>query len=352
MKMRTPSRICYINITDTIPPRDVPYVRGLEAVGVTIVRITDSAPGIRKYFRLWKRIRQESRSSDLMWIGYSGHVLPLLVRLATRKKVVFNALSPLYEGIVVSRGKRSLANLWGTVPWLIDFIGFRSVNAVLVETDAQAAYCSRLLMLPRTKFIRSWTGVDETIFHPDPNVKKLPRFTALFRGALLPESGIMVLAQAAHILRNEPIAFRIIGDGMLADRLERFLNEKSLPNLEWIRKRLPNNELREKMLQCHLSLGQLSTHDRLKHTIPHKVFESVVMKLPYLTARGGAVHELLLEGRTCLAFEPGNSDDLARMIRELSHDPASLDSVSRRAYDDLTAVFEPGALVRTIMPAL
>ncbi|HXK37072.1 MAG TPA: glycosyltransferase family 4 protein [Candidatus Paceibacterota bacterium] len=323
--------ICYINLASNVPARDVPYITGLCARGVAVNEFCVSAPGFCKYVKLWHILRDRRNEWDLVWIGFSGHLLPPLVRLAIRAPVVFNAAHSLYEGIVVSRGRRNLRNFWGAVPWFIDFIGFRCVDRILVETNSQIRYCSRLFALPEQKFIRAWHGTNEKVFHPDPDVKKLSHFTVLFRGAFLPESGIMVLAEAARLLKQGDVRFRIIGNGVLAPRLERFLVEYPLPNVEWIGERLSDNDLRTKMLECHLSLGQLADHPRLLRTIPHKAYESIAMGLPYLTARNPGILELLHEGETCLCFTPGDADDLARTILASRNDRITLDAVAHRA---------------------
>ena len=83
-------------------------------------------------------------------------------------------------------------------------------------------------------------------------------------------------------------------------------------NIELVSERLPEYELRERMLGAHISLGQLANHPRLSRTLPAKLFESLALGLPYLTGRNAGILELLKENETCIATEPGNPDDLAK----------------------------------------
>ena len=75
---------------------------------------------------------------------------------------------------------------------------------------------------------------------------------------------------------------------------------------------LSYNELNEKMLSCHVSLGQLANNQRLSRTLPCKLFESLALGLPYLTGRNAGVLELLKENETCLIVESESPNELAK----------------------------------------
>jgi glycosyltransferase involved in cell wall biosynthesis len=85
-------------------------------------------------------------------------------------------------------------------------------------------------------------------------------------------------------------------------------------NVEHIHDCMGINELRNLMLTAHVSLGQLADHSRLDRTLPCKLFESLALKLPYLTGRNEAVFELFTENENCFAVNPGDADDLAQKI--------------------------------------
>ncbi len=86
------------------------------------------------------------------------------------------------------------------------------------------------------------------------------------------------------------------------------------------------------MQTAHISLGQLSSHDRLKRTIPHKCYESLAMGLPYLTASSEGVRELLVPGETCLVCNPADAKSLAEKILWAKENPDALNKIAENGY--------------------
>jgi len=325
-------RICYFSFTENIPSRDAIYLNGFRKNDVEIVECRDWTRGWKKIPALYYKHKKLKNNYDILWIGYSGHLLVVFARLISKKPVIFNALASLYEGMVLARGHRGFLGIKALWYWLVDFIAFRAATVTLVESNAQKEYLKKKFFLPDKKFYRAWTGANEKDFFFDPDIKKLQYFTVLFRGAFLPESGIEYLLQAANLLKNTDIYFRIIGTGMQKENVHKLIKRYCLENIEWIQKRLSIDELRKNMLQCHLSIRQLSNHERLDRTIPFKAFESLVMKLPYLTARNKGVMELLKENKTCIACNPADVTDLADKILKLKNDDALRQCIAKNGY--------------------
>jgi glycosyltransferase involved in cell wall biosynthesis len=72
--------------------------------------------------------------------------------------------------------------------------------------------------------------------------------------------------------------------------------------------------------KVYISLGQLSDHQRLMRTIPHKAFESAFFGTPYLTARNPGILEVFTEDFDVLCFQPGSAQDLAKKIKSCKSD--------------------------------
>ncbi len=126
--------------------------------------------------------------------------------------------------------------------------------------------------------------------------------------------------------------FLIIGHGFMYREVNALMEKLNPKNIEMISERLPGNALRERMLSCHVSLGQLADHPRLSRTLPAKLFESLSLGLPYLTGRNAGVLELLEENETCFAVDPGNPNDLANKILYLRDNPEILQKVAENGY--------------------
>lgn len=342
-------RILYINF-DTSNSRDTVTISGLRQNGVEVVEICDKSKRIKKFLKIRKAILNAG-NYDMSIVGYTGNILVPFVRIFTRKKVVYNALASFYESMIISReaGKFSLKAIWY---YIIDFLAFHSCSLALVESEAQKEFISRIFLLSKSRISVHLTGVDEHKFYYDPCVAKLSSFTVLFRGKFLPEAGVSTLIEAAKLLEDQNINIRIIGQGFLEKEIKALISKLKPKNLELITEFLPIEILRTKMLECHLSIGQLADHPRLERTIPHKAFESLSMKLPYLTAKNKGVLEILKEDETCVCVNPNDSKDLADKIMFLKNNPETLERISANAYGLYESTYTPLILGRKLLEKL
>jgi glycosyltransferase involved in cell wall biosynthesis len=346
-------RICYLNITDNIPPRDAVYIRGLKENGVEIIEIMDSSRLAKKFYNIFKKHHLLAGNYDILWVGYTAHILVPFAWLISRKKIIFNALSSLHEGIIISRRKAGRFSFLALYCWLIDFLAFHLATLSLVESYEQKNYLMRMFYLKENKLLRVWTSADNSKFFYDPKINKLPVFTVLFRGGFLPESGVEITLKTAKLLENNNINFRVIGSGQKNENVfEMEMKKMGLNNMEIIRKKIPCNKLNIIMQECHLSLGQLANHDRLIRTIPHKAFESMSMKIPYLTARNKGVLELLKDNETCFCCNPGDPEDLAKKILELANNYSMAQKVAENAFNLFQKELTPNVLAKQITEAI
>ncbi|MBI2062856.1 MAG: glycosyltransferase [Candidatus Yanofskybacteria bacterium] len=343
-------RFCYINITQDPPSRDAVYLRGLEENDCEILYCNDgSSTFLKKIWQIIKKHGHAKRNYDMLWVGYGAHNLVPLAKLISRKKVVFNALGSLYEGRILSRRQAMPFSPKATWIWLIDFLAFHLSDVSLVETEAQKEWLMKKFFLGNNKLTVALTGVDDNLFFREPEANMSATFTVLFRGGFLPESGIEYAIDAAEILKNEKIKFRIIGRGQMEKIVKEKLAKFDSKNVEWISQKLEQNELRRLMQECHTSLGQLSDHNRLTRTIPHKAFESLAMKIPYLTARNKAVLELLTENETCFCCRPADARDLADKIIWIKNNYEKAQKIAENAYRLYLRELTPKILARKVL---
>jgi len=319
--------------TENKYPFDRHLIDGIRELGHRVEEIEIQGSRFGKYILLFKNLLKIHRK-DIVFIGYSSPYIAIISGIffmVSRQKNIFNAVHSQYEANVISR-KSSRFSIRAIKFWLSDFLSFHLSGKILFESDAQIKYIHKLTLLPMKKMVRSFTGVNEKDFYLNKNIKKLSKFTVLFRGRFLPESGIETVVQTAHILDGTGIQFRIIGHGYLHVEYNKIKDALDPKNMEELTKTLPIEELRDKMQECHISLGQLAINDRLERTLPCKIFESLSMGLPYLTGRNAGALELLTEDKTCFCVEPGNAEDLAKKILFLRDNPHQLEVVAENGY--------------------
>ena len=341
-------KICYINF-NLNNPRDQITLRGLKENSIVIKEISYNAPGLRKYLHIAREFRSCQREYDLIMIGYAGSVLVIFMRLLTQKKIIYNALSTFFDSMVISRQKGRRFSLSSAWYYLIDYFAFRCASHVFLECQSQKDLAVRAYRINQNKISVHFVGADDTQFYFDPVVPKLKKFTVVFRGMFLPEAGVDVVLRAAKELEREHIQFRIIGHGLLQQGVENLMQELKPTNVEIITTKLPIEILRNKMLECHVSLGQLANHRRVHTTIPHKAFESMAMKIPYLTGENNGVMEILCDNETCFTVPPGDYHALASKIIELRNKSAELERVAKNAYQLYQREFTPKILAQKII---
>ncbi|MBX4209215.1 glycosyltransferase family 4 protein [Candidatus Parcubacteria bacterium] len=343
-------RFIYLN-GDRLYPQDAHLIQGLRELNHEVV-VVGEKKGALFYQNLIQGLKESVRNKDdIVIIGYSFPLLAIRARFAVRNRIFFNAVSSQYEANVISRGEGGLFFTRGIKSWLVDLISFHASTKVLVESDAQREFVSRRFFISKKKLVRSFSGVDESHFFYESGVPKLSSFTVLFRGRFLPESGILTVLEAAKKLENTGIIVRIVGAGFLYREVNAAIARLQPKNLEMINETLSFDDLRTKMLECHVSLGQLADHPRLDRTLPCKLFESLALKLPYLTGRNKAAFEILEEGATCIASNPGDADDLAKKILYVRDNPEIREKIALAGYELYKAKLTSKALAREVLDA-
>ncbi len=326
-------RICYFGVANAGFSRNRVYIDALRKSGeVEIVECFDGSPRFQKYWNLWSLHRPLRHTYDVMVVGYPGQSIVWFAKLIATAPVMLDTIASLYEAEIVSRNPHKRWSLYALKMWLTDFQAYHLADLVTVESDSQVRYFKRMFGVSAKKCRRLFTGADDAVFRYDPSVKKHEAFTVLFRGRFLPEAGATHVLEAAEILKDTPIHFKVYGQGLLQKEIETRFKELSLPNVELDTKIYPLEELPRLMAPCHVSLGQLAQHERLERTIPHKAFESIAMRLPYISARYPAISELLTEGESALMFSPGNARELADAILELYQDGAKRERIAEGGY--------------------
>src|SRR3989338_3151067 len=344
-------RICYINFTLN-NPRDKITLRGLRENGVMVTEITDNTPGWKKYASIARQYRAVRRDCDVVMVGYAGSVLVPFMRLLSRKRMVYNTLATFVDSMIISRFAGAFFSLASLRYYLTDFFAFYFAHHTFLECEAQKQMVRRYFGISAKKISVHYVGTDDTGFYFDSAIQKLPQFTVVFRGMFLAEACADVVVRAAKELEGKNIAVRVIGRGLLLPEIEKLVAELKPANLELITARLPVEKLRQKMLECHLSLGQLADHPRVHTTIPHKAFESMSMKLPYLTGANKGVLEVLDEGQTCFTIPPGDHHAPARKTPGPRDRPADLERVAENAYELYRQEFTPKILAKKILQKL
>lgn len=316
-------RVCYFNITSGDFSRSGVHMQALSHRGVQILPCIDDSPGVRKFWEIYKKHRALRGAYDVVIVGYPAYILVPFARLVSRRPVLFDAGWSLYEGTVIARGLYTRQPLWRLYYWLIDWVAHLCADIVLLESERQIEYYATLLRVSRYKCRRLFTGADESQFYFDPAIKKHDVFTVLFRGYANPEAGLPLILEAARVLGKEGVQFLIVSPNF---RLKKDIP----PNVELREGFFDKDVLRRWMQECHVSIGQVSNNERLERTIPHKAFESMLLRIPFLTGDAAGIREIF-DDESAILVQRGSETDMVEQIRKLKNDPTRCVQVADNA---------------------
>ena len=325
-------KIIYITCTRPEYSLNAVLLKGLRENGIKVLDFYNKDKSVRGFMRALSFYRNNSKDVDLLMIGYNSPAMVTFFRFFYRKKIVFNAVLSEYERMIISRKLVSRFSLKAVYYWLLDLVAIHLADLTTVETNHQLDFFKKMFRISGKKMYRNWIGVDENNFFHDQFRQKFDTFTVFFRGALMPEAGAKYVVRAAKSLEDKDIRFIIVGGGILSGRIKELIGELNPKNLEYVEDYLSYEKLRKIMQKCHLSLGQLSDHNRLSRTIPHKAYESLAMKLPYLTASNSGILELLTPNETCLTCNPADTQSLTDKILWAKNNYHTTEEIAENGY--------------------
>lgn len=341
-------RFVYFGIYDPEFSRNRIYMRALRAAGHEIVECRDTSPGPMKYARLAWRLLSLRGTYDALIVGYPGHVTVPIARLFSRAPVIVDFLGSFSDALAHSHGVSRFKKWIFTI---VDWLAIWCADRVLVESEAQKNYL--ISRFGRAKsYAVIYTGVDESVFFKEKGKEQNQKFVVLFRGRLTPESGIVHILEAAHLLKAQSdIEFRIVGYGHLLKHVEHTIRERNLTNVQLISTHLSFDEMRGYISDADVSLGQFENNPRLDRTIPHKAFESAVMGIPYITGYSDAVREIFSDAAFCM-LEKANPRAIADAIIALKNDPEKRKQLAVNAHSEYEKYASQSAITRKIMTSI
>jgi glycosyltransferase involved in cell wall biosynthesis len=271
--------------------------------------------------------RFQIRQSDCLVVMSPCHILTAPLKIVGRKPLILDAGWSLTDGHI-SRELKIMKFLKLPLVMLIDFISFHLADIVLVETKAQSRRINKYFAVNESKLRVQFTGLNESSFTAKESDSKVLKgikkriaelgypLIVLFRGKINLESGFENILSAAKILNDSVIFIFVVGKN------DTF---RECPRNAIIVSQITDNEMHDIYRLSDISIGQVSTHPRLRYTIPHKAFEAGFFSMPYITADSAGVREYLHQG-SALFLEHPSSESLVRAINDLK------DDTTRRAY--------------------
>ena len=276
--------------------------------------------GVLQWIKAIYKNRNYIRRFDYLVVMSPCHILSTPIKIVSRRPVILDAGWSLTDGHI-SRGLKFTQALKLPSIMLIDFISFHFADIVLVESKAQFKRINRLFCVNKLKLRVQFTGLNESSFNSKEPPSKLIlgirkrieeigfQVVVLFRGKINRESGFENILSAAQILKHSVIFLFVVGKNDVV--LES-------PKNVVIISEITENEIMHIYKLCDISIGQVSNHQRLNYTIPHKAFEAGFFAMPYITADSVGVREYLSQD-SAIFLSDTSSESLVKAINYLSN---------------------------------
>jgi len=362
----------FLGAYDPAYQRNAVIRKGLLAHGDVIAEYP-ADPSFRAWLRyplLLARVAARSgarfalRHADAVYVpAFCQKDVPLARFLATlvARPVVFDPLAPRYETKVLDRRRCPPDSPAGRWNWWIDAAAFRFSDIVLADTAAHAAYYASAYGVPARKLVVVPVGYDDGLFDPDrvgpvPGLASAPAgaaFTVLFFGSFLPLHGVDTVVEAARIvLRRDPaILFRFVGSGDTWDRARALAADLGGANCvfePWA----PQAALPALVASADVALGIFGRTDKARRVVPHKLFQSLGMRKPVITARTPAVEEFFAHGANIWLCDEPYAETLADAVIRLRSDTALRGRLAADGFRTVRERFTPASIVEPLRSAV
>lgn len=311
------SHFIFLNLKSNVRSRTQNYFHSLVTMGHRCEWIDFEKPFSFKTLIELHKLRKHLRSARFV-ITCPSHILVMPCFLVFRKRILLDAGWPLWDGVIGSRKQFGFLGVNLIKIYIYDFLAFHFSSKVILESEQQVLHTSKSFLLPKRKLFALFTGFNEKRVEnfgfdlEDSTNRSRSQFSVLFRGGDQKESGLEILSIALKgKVLPEDIQIRILSPGVDSYDFS--------PGTIKVGGYVVDRQLFNEFLNAHLVLGQMSQHERLNRTIPHKFFEAAYFGKAYLTAPLGPMKEFV-DCQCVYAFNPSNTDDLYYKIIALAND--------------------------------
>jgi glycosyltransferase involved in cell wall biosynthesis len=229
-------------------------------------------------------------------VPYPG-VLDVLVLWPFAKlrgqQVIWDMFLSLFDTVVNDRKMASRRSPAGRLLFALEWLAARSVDCVLLDTDAHAAHVADLFGLPAGRTAAIPVGVEAEHFPrlaPARARAREGRTRVLFYGQLIPLHGVQTILDAALSERGGAFDWHIIGTGQDRPRIESALARQGAGHVTW-EPWVPYENLIEAIGEADVCLGIFGASTKAACVVPNKVYQALLAGRTVITRDSPAIRE-------------------------------------------------------------
>lgn len=261
--------------------------------------------------------------TDVVIVGYLGHVDVWLAKALTRRPIVLNALLSLHDTVVNDRGLIPARSLGARALRALDRLACRAADLVLLDTHTHIEYFRSEFGLAADRFRRVWVGSDHAATSPGAKLPGAP-CRVVFVGTFIPLHGVGVILDAARHLEagDAAVIVRLIGHGQEFPAAAERVRAEGLSRVELADRWIGREDYARELAEADVCLGIFGATAKAQRVIPSKVYDALAAGRPVITADTPAARELLTHGVDAWLCPANDARALADAIRTLAADPA------------------------------
>ena len=313
-------RVCYIAGREAGYSRTRTIIEALKLAGFKTILCLPPGKSFFYYPDLiWKFVKHRKKC-NLVIVGFYGQLLLPIVRLLTKKPILYDIYISTYDTMVYDRRKTKPGTFISMLYQFVDRLSMSLADSIILETKDHIRNYSKKFKIPEEKFEHLFLTVDEKVIYPKVSKAKNKRFLVHFHGEYAPFHGVRYILKAADLLRNEEIDFQIIGKGITYQQDRAFAEKLKLKNvhfIDWV----PYDKLADAMSNADCCLGIFGDNPRTLRVLTNKVVEALAVGKPLITTKNQPVQELVKDGVSAILVERANSQAIADAILKLKNNP-------------------------------
>lgn len=308
--------------------------------GAEVVELPEESTLRRRIPHLIRAIRlanQRNYNRVIILVSFPGYrdaIAASVISKLTRVRVLFDPFFGLVETFVDDKKTVPKASMRHLYLVALEFLSFKLVDTVFVDTNAHGEYFHRRRYLRRSKIVRlPVTSLQQEMSH-DYARHHEDCTLVLWYGNYIPLQGAENIIEAAANL-DPGILIRMIGNGKQRDSLQERAKSLHLKNIEF-HDHAPYETLRQEIASADIVLGIFSTGNKAGRVVPNKVVDALSEGKPLISADTIAMNEILLPHVEFVPVPAGDGLAIARTINELALDAArraELGVAARRRFE-------------------
>lgn len=273
-----------------------------------------------------KRFQELSLDVDCIYIPPFRHRDVAYIKRYAKKPVVFDPLISKYMTIVSDYGRKWKAPF----KYFLDKVPFIKCDYLLADTSAHKDYFSSKFKVPADKISVLPIGSNVSEFFPIER-EKTSMFHVGFVGSFIPLQGVINIAKAAVILKDETdICFDMIGTGHDYKPFVDIVKENNLTHVNMFG-HVKYNVLNEAINTFDVCLGIFGDSIKTDIVVPNKIWNYASVGIPIITKETKGVCEIF-EDRRHLFLCDGTPEDIAKCIKYVKDNRDEAALIANNAY--------------------